>query len=292
MSHRVLIPQLAECVKIRLAVARHPHNPIRSAPTKGRPDLDRERAWRRIGRNSGYVAAAGLFVGTVLFLLDATDALGTSPQYHATAAGPLQDEADFYVAYFAHQHHIIWDIIARDSLLPLAFVALIVLSLAVRNLVGYERPEAQLMATFFVIGGVVSALSDLIYLAGTDYWRETGWIAQPASRMVAIGRSSDVVNALTRWPEAAGFVTLAAGLIYLGILCRARDELPSRLALLVNLEALLLVGIAIAGITRMDTPYNILSLLTGALIGPAVGIWLGWHLGHGAPLSRSTVSSP
>ena len=99
------------------------------------------------------------------------------------------------------------------------------------------------MTAFFVVGGVVAALSDLIYLAGTEYWRETGWTAQPAERMVAVGRSFDVVNALTRWPEAAGFVILAAGLVCLGRLSR-RDELPSRLGLLVNLEALLLLGIA------------------------------------------------
>src|SRR5438093_3611957 len=74
-------------------------------------------AWHRIGRSSGYIAGVALFAGTLLYLLDALDALGASPDYHATAAGPMQDEADFWVARFAHQHHILWDIIARDSLL-------------------------------------------------------------------------------------------------------------------------------------------------------------------------------
>jgi len=31
---------------------------------------------------------------------------------------------------------------------------------------------------------------------------------------------------------------------------------------------------------RTDTPYHAFSLLTLALIGPVVGIWLGWHLGR------------
>ena len=247
------------------------------AQTSASKESDDDRAWRRVGKGSGYILAAGLFVGTVLFLLDATDALDASPEFHVTGAGPLQDEANFWVAVFAHQHRILWDIIARDTLFPLAFVALIVVSLAVRNRVRSERPEPQLMTAFFVVGGVVAALSDLIYLAGTEYWRETGWTAQPAERMVAVGRSFDVVNALTRWPEAAGFVILAAGLVCLGRLSRTA-ELPSRLGLLVNLEALLLLGIAIAGVMRADTAYNIFSLLTGALIGPAVGIWLARHL--------------
>jgi len=235
-----------------------------------------------VGRNSGYVVAAGLFVGTVLFLLDSIDALDASPEYHVTNAGPLQDEANFYVAYFAHQHHIMWDIVVRDTLLPIAFVALIFLSLAVRNLVGPDRPKAQLMTTLFVVGGILSALSDLLYLGGTEYWRETSWAAQPASRMVAIGRSADVVTALAHWPEAAGFVTLAAGLFYLGALCRTQAELPSRLGLLAYLEALLLVGIALADVMHADMAYDILSLMTGALIGPAVGIWLGLHIGRGS----------
>jgi hypothetical protein len=260
---------------------------IRSFPATGsRPEHDR--AWSRIGRNSGYIAAGALLVGTILFLLDATHLLGAGPQFHATAAGPLQDEANFWVAYFAHQHHIVWDVIARDCLFPLAFVALIVLSVAIRNLVPSERPEAQLMTTFFIVGGTVSALSGLIYLGGTDYFRQTGWIADPAARMVAIGRSTEVFNALTRWPEAFGFVVLGAALLCLGRLCRIHAELPPRIGLLVYLEALLLLGVAIAGLMRSDTAYNLFSLLTGALVGPAVGIWLGWHFGPRARKPRTT----
>jgi hypothetical protein len=42
--------------------------------------------------------------------------LGADPSFHKTAARPLQDEANFWVAFFAHKHHILWDIIARDTL--------------------------------------------------------------------------------------------------------------------------------------------------------------------------------
>jgi hypothetical protein len=234
--------------------------------------------WRGISRTAGCVAGFGLFVGTLLFLLDATHVLGADPSFHKTAAGPLQDEANFWVAFFAHKHHILWDIIARDTLFPLAFVALIVLALATRHAVGQHRPEVQLMTMFFVVGGTVSALSDLIYLAGTDYWRVTGWTAHPAAGMVAVGRSVDTLAALTTWPEAAGFVLLAAALVCLGRLCSTRPELPARLALLAHAEALLLVGIAVAGVTKTDTAYNIFSLLTGALVGPALALWLGLHV--------------
>jgi hypothetical protein len=221
----------------------------------------------------------GLFVGTLLFLFDATHVLGADPSFHKTGAGPLQDEANFWVAVFAHKHHILWDIIARDTLFPLAFVALMALALAAREAVGQRRPEGQLMTMFFVVGGTVSALADLIYLAGTDYWRVTGWSAHPAAGMVAVGRSVDTLAALTTWPEAAGFVLLAAALACLGRLCGTRTPLPARLAPLAYLEALLLIGIALAGVTKADTAYNIFSLLTGAIVGPALALWLGLHLG-------------
>lgn len=240
---------------------------------------DAVRAWRRVARASGYIAATSLLAGTVLFLLDALNALGAGPDFHDTGR-PLQDEANFWVALFAHQHHILWDVILRDTLFPLAFVTLIVLMLAMRALAPTARPAGQLLVGFFLVGGVVSALSDLIYLGNTDFWRVTGWNPRPAARMVAVGRDTEAVNALTRWPEAAGFVVLAAGLLCLGLLCRRHASLPSTLGFAAFLEALLLVGIAIAGVAESDPAYNIFSLLTGALVGPLVAGWLGWHLGR------------
>lgn len=239
-----------------------------------------ERTWRRIARASGYLAAVCLVVATVLYLLDALDALGAAPTYHATAAGDLQDEADWWVAYFAHQHHILWDVVGRDTLFPLAFVALIVTTLAVRNVgPARRRPEAQIMVVLFVAGGVLAALSDLIYLGAGEYWRSTGWSADPAAKMVAVGRSSGALEALTRWPEAAGFVVLAGGL---ACLARLSGALPRWLALLANVEAILLLGIAVAEAMHADTAYDILSLLTGALVGPAVAAGIGWSLGRTA----------
>jgi len=252
-------------------------------------DVGTQQAWRRVGRVSGYVAGGSLLVGTVLFLLDSLDALGASPDYHSTGS-PMQDEADFWVRYFAHQHHIVWDIMARDSLFPLAFVTLVVLALATRAVTAPGRPEVDLMVAFFVVGGVISALSDLIYLGATDWWRITGWEAVPAARMVAVGRSSETIGRLTTWPEAAGFVVLAAALVCLGQLCRRNVGLPARLGLAAELEALLLLGIAVAGVLHRDTPYNIASLLTGALVGPLVAVWLGRSLAGASVRTRSAVA--
>jgi hypothetical protein len=249
-----------------------------------------ELAWRRIARLAGYLTAGCLLVGTVLFLLDSLNALGASPSFHRTPAGPLHDEAHFWVAVFAHQHHILWDIIARDTLFPLAFIALMVLILAAANVVRGSLPEAQLMAVFFAVGGTIAALADLIYLAGTDFWRLSGWTPDPAARMVAVGRSTEALNSLTRWPEAAGFIVLAAGLVCLGRLCRRQAELPTTLSIAAFGEAVLLVGIALSNVAESDDAYNIFSLLTGALVGPLVAAWLGWHLGRPHDMARSLAA--
>jgi len=106
------------------------------------PPRDPVRAWSRTGRAAGYIAGSALLAGTVLFLLDAAGFLGSGPVYRRTGAGPLVDQATFYVAYFGHQHHIVWDIIARDTILPVAYLAPIVVALAVRNRTGPRHPKA------------------------------------------------------------------------------------------------------------------------------------------------------
>jgi hypothetical protein len=111
--------------------------------------------------------------------------------------------------------------------------------------------------------------------------------------MVTVGRATQTIGSLTRWPEAAGFVVLAAALVCLGRLCRRSDALPRSLGYGAELEALLLVGIALAGVQRSDTAYDIFSLLTGALVGPVVAVWLGVALSRTrAPLSAPAAAAP
>jgi hypothetical protein len=241
---------------------------------------DPRASWAGVGRFAGYLAGGALLSGTILYLLDATNALGVNNYKHAGPA-TTRSEAQYWVAEFAYRHHILWDMIARDTLFPVAFMALIVLALAVRAFVPAQLPDGQLMVAFFIVGGVISILNDLFYLSGSDYWRLTGWSHVPQVSMVAAGRSEQAIVALTRWPEAAGFVVLAAALDCLGNLCRSQAALPRQLAPAVYAEAALLVVIAVVGVSlQTPTAYNISSLITGALVGPFVAIWLGHHIGN------------
>ena len=184
---------------------------------------------------------------------------GENPEYTETSAGRAQDLAD----YFEHQHTILWDIAVRDTLGPIGFLALMVVGVAVMNVVGPRRLEAQLLVLFFVVGGLLTAIPDLMYVTLTSYWRHSGWEATPTENMIALGRSVEAIHELTTYTQYAGFVVLALGLGCVGRLCRLDVALSS------------LVGIAIASILRNDTAYNVLALATGALLGPTVAIWLG-----------------
>jgi hypothetical protein len=237
-------------------------------------------AWSQTGRAAGYIAGSALLAGTVLFLLDAAGLLGSGPVYHRTGAGPLVDQATFYVAYFGHQHHIVWDIIARDTILPVAYLALIIAALAVRDRTGPSHPEGQLLVTSFIVGGILSILADLTFLAAAEYGRQTGWPVRPAASTVAAGRTVEGIQALTHWPEAFGFAVLAAGLVALARLCGKHRILPASLGVLACLEALLLIGIAVTGLIPDDAGYNWLSLAAGAVVGPVLAIWLGTALGR------------
>jgi hypothetical protein len=103
---------------------------------------------------------------------------------------------------------------------------------------------------------------------------------------VDVAWSSSAVEALTRWPEAVGLVVLAAGLVCLARLAGARTELPSKLALAALTEALLLIGIALAGVMHADTAYDIQAVLTST--SP---VRLSWLQRARAPASALIVDS-
>jgi hypothetical protein len=248
------------------------------------------RTWARIGQVAGYVAGGGFFLGTLLFLADASDVLASSPQFQATPAGLLQDDANYFAAFFAHQHQILWDIALRDGLFPLAYLALVVLAVALTSLVDARRPDARLMTLFFLVGGIWASLDALTYLGNLTYWAISGWSSNPAAAMVAVGRASEAIGNETQYFQVAGFVALAAGLLCLGHLCRTWRDLPSRLGILARLEAFALLGAAAASALSADVVYNVLSLVVGVVLAPAVAIWLGLSLSRRSPFGSSSSS--
>jgi hypothetical protein len=231
--------------------------------------------WPRVARLAGTVAGACFFGQTLLFLADETSLLADTPEYTETAAGRAHDLATYYLEYFEYQHTILWDIALRDTLGPIGYLALMVLGLAVLNVVGHRRAEAQLLALFFAVGGLLAALTDLIYLSTTTYWRNDGWEATPTENMIAVGRAVEAINTVTTYPQYGGLVVLALGLVCVGRLCRHDAALSSWLGNLAYVEALALAGFVVGSVAENNTATNLLALVTGALLAPVVTVWLG-----------------
>jgi len=236
--------------------------------------------WRRIAPWAGYVAAFSALAGALLFLLDALDVLADVPEFRSTSAGFESDLATYYVAYFERQHDILWSLFLRDALLPVAFLGLMVLSLATASLVGWHRPVAQICVLFFAVGGVLHIVSDVLFLGATSYWRYDGWEADPPGPMVAVGRASDAIDLSTNYVEAAGYVVLAGALVCLGTLCRGRIDLPPWLGLLAYAEAVGMLILVLGRALENDLLFQVGALAAGIVIGPVLFAALGRHVGR------------
>lgn len=248
-------------------------------------------AWGRVALVSGIIAGVGLLAGTALFLLDATDVLAASPEYRSTSAGLEADLATYYVAFFERQHEILWSIALRDTIFPVAFVALMVAGLAAAVVTGPWRPDAALTALFFVVGGTLHAVNDVTYLGAAEYWRSTGWSADPPGPMVAVGRSAEAIELSTQYVEAVSYLVLAAGMVSLGRLAAARVGLPAWLGLLAYLEAVGLALLVVALAFPVGWLFEVAGLATGVVLGPAVAIALGLSVSRAASRSHPEVAS-
>ena len=235
-------------------------------------------AWGRLGSVAGYLAGACFLGQTALFLADATDLLDDSPEFHRTGAGATQDVATYFAAFFDHQHAIVWSIVTRDILGPVAYLALMVAALALANLVASTRPERQLMVLFLVVGGSVAAFSDLVYLTLTNYWSHGDWAARPAGNMIAVGRAVEAVDNTTTYTQYAGFTVLALGLVCLARLVRGEHGWSAVLGPLAYLEAAFLLLTVVVSSAGLETAADWLTLVIGALLGPVVAVLLGRDL--------------
>lgn len=242
-----------------------------------------DQAWSRIGRLAAYVAGVGFLVTTVLYLLDVYDVLNPTPSYVQTSPSQLHDEAQFWGAMFAHQHAILWDVIVRDVVGPAAFIALIVVGVALGRLADGDRPERQLMITFLGIGGVISTMASLLYLGNAEFWRLSWSNPQKGGEtsMVAVGRATTAINNLTIWPEAFGYLVLALGVVCLGVLIRRQRWMPTQMGMVAYVTAASLAALAVTTAMGADAARSTLALAVGAVLAPVLCIWLGRTLARG-----------
>ena len=175
-----------------------PRRPRAGASSRGSP----------CGRDGRYRQATGL--------------IGSEPTYTSSAAGQLQDEATYWVAFFAYRHDTLWDYVLRDGLFFFAFLGFIPLALAANVATGGRRAAVQIAAVFIGVGAIFGALNAVTFFVDVSWWRGTGWEQVPPALMDAIGRGTEMMDDLSAWCGIASNAALAVGLTYLGVACLTR----------------------------------------------------------------------
>lgn len=244
----------------------------------GDDGVDAVASWNRVAVGAGWVAGAGLVVQTGLYLLDATNVLADQPEFHRTGAGAEVDRAQYYVDYFDRQHSILWDIVVRDTVGPVAFLALAIWALAVVVRLHPVGPVGPLIILFFAVGAMLHIVSDLTYLSLERIWRSEGFRADPPGPMNSFGAAVDVVDLSTTYLDAFSYLVLAAGVGCLARLVLRDGRIPRWLGVAAGIEAaaLVLLGFGIA--LRQDLLFQIGGAFAGMALGPLVAIGIGYAL--------------
>ncbi|MCW2811519.1 MAG: hypothetical protein JWP61_1977 [Friedmanniella sp.] len=244
---------------------------ITTTPASPEPE-----AWGRWGRAAGFTAGGAFLVQTVLFLLDATGALAPRIPFVTTPAGVMEDLATYYVAVNERMHTIWWDVALRDTLGPIAYLALTVLFLSVVRATVSRHPRDQLAVLLVMLGGILGALNDLMYLSYTRWWFSGGF--RPTPDIVSFGVTADALDNLGTYFQRSGFLLLAAGFLLLApTLGRLRTGWRW-LRALARLEAAAVVAWVVTDVAETGTTRLVASIAAGVVLGPALSILAGLAL--------------
>ena len=250
---------------------------------EGSPGPTADAAWSRVALIAGWSAGVGLVTQTALFLLDAANVLADQVEFHRTGAGAEADRAQYYVDYFSRQHSILWDIVVRDAVGPVAFVALAIWALAVVFRLRPVGPVGPLTVFFFTLGSILHVVDDLLYLSLERVWRFDGFTADPPGPMNSFGAAVDTVDLSTTYLEAASYLVLAVGAWCLARLALGDGRIPRWLGLASRVEALALVLLPVGIALQRDLLFQIGGGFAGIVLGPLVAIGFGHALMRAEP---------
>lgn len=230
--------------------------------------------WNRIGRVAGWVFAITFVIASVALLIDAVGLLGRAPGFTVTGGGEVQDQASFYRGLFAHQRQILPDIVLRTALFFAAYNALVPFGLALRRLLGRASAEAELASRLLVIGGVVSAVGQLVTLVQVETWR-SDWSTADPQVLLSYAAGIGPMDGLSMWLSLAGLFLIGGGLLYTSrrLRCGSAPRWLGSGAFTLSAAACLLVFIDVAGdigLGGMDIAHNVVALPLSIVVVPVV----------------------
>lgn len=233
------------------------------------PELNR---WGVIGRRAGYLAGGSFLAQSVLWLLDSTGALAPEVRFHDTPAGVQEDLATYYVALNERQHNLLWDIVARDVIGPMGYVAVMVLVLALAHQVGRGNLRIELLLLLVIVGGASAAASDVVYLSQAQAWRGA---FQPTPDIVGFGRAQELLGYVVDYLQYAGFVLLAVAFGCLASWLLARHGTYRWLGGLAVAESICLVTFVVTSVWPHDNVHLVAAAGAGIIVGPPLLMLLG-----------------
>ena len=229
--------------------------------------------WTRIGTVAAYVAAAALLTQSLLYVLDASGVLEPQVTFRATSEGLQSDLASYYTAFHERQHRLWWNIAVRDTVGPLGHLAVVVLVLAVRQVLGPGRPKVDLAVLFVSVGALTAAACDVAFLSQIATWRGGGF--RPTPDIVAFGRASEVLDHAVSYVLHASYAVLALGFLCFGAALRSAGPTSARLAGLSYALAAGLLAVVVLRVVGLGAAYEGATAVTGVVLGPALTFLLG-----------------
>lgn len=232
-------------------------------------------SWARVARATGVISGAAFVVATILFLVEDVGLLGGRATYTATSAGQLHDEAVFWAAELAYRHGALWDYFLRDALYVVAWLGFVPVALALNAVATRRSPVLQVASAFLVVSAIVNLGNPIAFFVDMRYWNSTGWEQTPDAVLVAVGRLTDFGDLLSATFGLVSYAILAFALLALGRALRTDLANPGRLVSLAYAGGVALVALTVSGVLNLSTAYDALSLVTGAVLAPALLLSLG-----------------
>src|SRR5438094_3204718 len=228
--------------------------------------------WYSIGRSLALLFAAGWFAGIWIFTLVSFAIISPRPP----------DAAD-RVAHYAYERAVYPQLYAAVRLILLAMLGLIGLGLVLRHSLGPDGARQQVMAASFGAAGLFGAL----------------WLFMTLGLLQAVvnvsqGASSETLRTLTdasaliespaNWLQRAFLLLAGLGTYWSSGLALEQRSFPKAWALLgFVLAALYWLGLLSllardAALPVPDAVAGLLILLSGGIVAPIWGAWLGLRL--------------